>query len=323
MEFNKMNIRTWSMLGPSGAFGLAACELAKNDKDFAVLTADLCNFSGLDRFAKNYPQQFYNIGIAEQNMIGVAAGMTKEGMNTFVTTYASFISTRVMDQVKVNLGYMGLPVKLVGLTSGFSAGILGATHMALEDIAIIRAIPNIVILSPADAAETMKSVLAAAQLNVPVYIRMSGASRSPVLHNGDFDFEIGKAIRLKDGKDIAIFATGTMVSEAMTVADRFSDIGISCEVTDIHTIKPIDYEAIGKACSKKLIVTVEEHSRIGGLGSTVAEVLAPISCVPPQLLIGTDDTYLHAASYSTLMERSGLTAEQIYNQIFKFYKENI
>lgn len=185
-----------------------ACELAKNDKDFAVLTADLCNFSGLDRFAKNYPQQFYNIGIAEQNMIGVAAGMTKEGMNTFVTTYASFISTRVMDQVKVNLGYMGLPVKLVGLTSGFSAGILGATHMALEDIAIIRAIPNIVILSPADAAETMKSVLAAAQLSVPVYIRMSGASRSPVLHNGDFDFEIGKAIRLKDGKDIAIFATG-------------------------------------------------------------------------------------------------------------------
>lgn len=158
IEYNERNIKKWSMLGPSGVLGLAACEFAEKDDNFAMLTADLCSFSGLERFKNTHQDKLYNFGIAEQNMVGVAAGMAKEGMNVFATTYATFCSTRALDQVRVNMGYMKLPVTLIGLTSGYSAGILGATHMAIEDIAIMRSIPNIVVLSPSDGMETMKAL---------------------------------------------------------------------------------------------------------------------------------------------------------------------
>ena len=321
IEFNVANARAWSLLGPSGIFGLAACELAETDEKFIALTADLCYFSGLNRLATSHPDKLLNIGIAEQNMLGIAAGMAKEGMNPFVTTYATFSSTRVLDQVKVNMGYMNLPIKMVGLTAGFSAGILGATHMATEDIAIMRSIPNMVVLSPADGMETMKAILAAAQTKKPTYIRMCSGARMPIIHKSDFNFEIGKAMRLREGKDISIIATGTMVYRCLRVAEMFEQDGISCEVINVHTIKPIDEQMIKKACDKKLIVTVEEHSKIGGIGGVVAEVLAPITKKPPHLILGTDDHYLHAAQYETLIERSGLTEKQIYESINGFTKE--
>lgn len=323
MDFSKTNLRMWSMLGPSGIFGFTMCNLAEHDPNLAVLTADLSNFSGLDRFSKMYPEKFYNLGIAEQNMIGIASGMAKEGMNVFATTYASFASTRVLDQVKVNMGYMNLPVKLIGFTSGYSAGILGATHMAMEDLSILRSIPNITIISPADSAETMKAITAAYELNKPVYIRMSGATRTPIVYNNDYKFEIGKANILKDGTDISIIATGSMVFTSLKVADQLENDGISCEVINMHTIKPLDKDTIKNACSNKLIVTIEEHSKIGGLGAAVAEVLSPMKSKPPHLIIGADDLYLHAASYNKLIERSELSKEKVYNKINMFYKENI
>lgn len=321
IEFNAKNSRIWSMLGASGVLGVAACELAEIDSEFVVITADLCYFSGLGRLNTKYPERVINVGIAEQNLIGVAAGMAKEGMNVFATTYATFASTRALDQVKVNMGYMGLPVKMIGLTSGFSAGILGATHMALEDIAILRSIPNLVILSPADAAETMKCLLAAAKTKVPTYIRMSGASRTPIVYQEDYDFVMGKAIRLKEGTEISLMATGSMVYKAIRVANLLEQKGYSCEVMNFHTIKPIDKEAIKKAIRKKLIVTIEEHSVIGGLGSAVSEVLAPMKMKPPQIMIGIEDRYPHAASYEALLENNGLTEERIETKILNCLME--
>lgn len=322
IEYNARNSRAWSMLGASGTLGVAVCELAKEDSNLAVVTSDLCFFSGLERFRTQYPERIYNFGIAEQNMICAAAGMAKEGMNVFATTYATFASARVLDQVKVCMGYMGLPVKMIGLTSGFSVGILGATHMSLEDISVLRAIPNMIVLSPADCTETMKVLEAAAYVNAPVYIRMSGKMRTPIVYNEDYSFEIGKAVRLRKGDDIALIATGTMVNEALKAAEILADKGIYCEVQNFHTIKPLDEEALEKMCeSKRLLVTVEEHSVIGGLGSAVAEKLAIMKKKPRQLCIGVKDFYPHAASYEYLLQKCGLTAPQIAQKIEKLYKE--
>ena len=317
LTFDKKNARTWSMLGACGAFGLAALDLAEEDKDnnLAVLTADLAFFSGLERFRASYPEKLYNIGIAEQNMVGIAGGMANEGMNVFATTYASFASTRVMDQVKVNMGYMKFPIKLIGLTSGYSVGILGATHMATEDIAIMKAIPHVTVLSPADCTETVKCVLAAAKLDSPVYIRLTGTQRVPIVFSEDYDFEIGKGITLREGKDVAIFATGPMVNESLKAAKTLEEEGIDCAVIDIHTIKPIDEEIIKKHTSAKLIVAAEEHSIIGGLGSSVADVLSSIGNTPRLIKVGIEDDYQHAADYDTLMMRSNLNAERIVKDI--------
>lgn len=315
VEFNNRNARTWSMLGACGAFGIAALDLAGEDKDFAVVTADLCFFSGLDRMKEKFPEKLYNVGIAEQNMIGVAGGMVKEGMHVFATTYASFATTRVLDQVKVNMGYMKLPIKLVGLTSGYSVGILGATHMSIEDVAIMRTLPDMVILSPADCTETVKCVYAAAKCDKPVYIRLTGTQRTPIVYSDDYDFEIGKAIVLREGTDAAVFATGTMVSEALKAAKTLDAEGISCTVIDVHTIKPLDKELVRKYAGSKLIVSVEEHSVIGGLGSAIAETLCGERNRAPQLMIGVEDQYPHAGSYEHLMRISGLTAGDIAAKI--------
>lgn len=316
------NARTWSMLGPSGVLGLAVCELAEKDDNLMVITSDLCSFSGLERFRNSYPERMFNVGIAEQNMIGLAGGMAKEGMNVFTTTYATFASTRALDQIKVNVGYMNLPIKIIGLTAGFAVGILGATHMSIEDIAIMRSIPNMVVISPADCTETMKAVLAAGETKTPIYIRMNGVQRSPIVYKEDYDFTIGKAIKLREGNDIVFMVHGTMVYQVLRVAEQLELEGISCEVIDVHTIKPIDSEMILNCCDKKAIVTVEEHSVIGGLGTAVAEVLAPVKNTPPQLILGVADAYPHAASYEALLKENGLTAEGIYTSVKKFIKED-
>ena len=321
IDFTSMNIRLWSRLGPCGAFGLAALALPEMEKKTLILTADLCNFSGLDRFKASYPDQFYNVGIAEQNMIGLAAGMAKEGFTPFATTYATFAALRCADQVKVCMGYMGLPVKLVGLSAGFAVGILGATHMSLEDIAIMRAIPNVTILSPADCTATVKAVLASAKVKKPVYLRLTGSMNCPVVYKDDFEFEIGKAIRLCEGSDISIIATGSMVHCALKSAEMLEQGGLSVEVLDMHTITPLDIDAVEKACTKRLVVTIEEHSTIGGLGGAVAEALALKPEHPPHLILGAHGNYPHASSYSFLLERSGLTPPQITERISETYKE--
>lgn len=315
IDFTPINIRTWSMLGTCGAFGQAAMCFPEIDERIVVLTSDLCTFSGLDRFKAKFPDRLYNFGIAEQNMVGVAAGFAKEGFIPFATTYAAFASMRCADQVKVNMGYMGFPIKLVGLTSGYAVGSLGATHMCLEDIAIMRAMPNVVVLSPADCTSAVKATIAAAKCDKPVYLRLSGGMNNPVVYKSDFEFGIGKAIVLREGVDISLIATGSMVHVALKTADVLAAQGLSVEVVDMHTIKPIDTAAIKKACAKRLIVTLEEHSKTGGLGAAVAEVLSSRNGHPPLLIIGADDTYPHAAPMSSLLTGQGLIAERVVLQI--------
>lgn len=322
MNYDKREIRTWSMIGMTGIFGLAMNELDREVENLCVVTADLCSFSGLERFSREHSKRFFNVGIAEQNLVGIASGLASEGMNVFAATYATFATTRALDQVRINMGYMQLPVKLIGLTAGFASGILGATHMALEDIAIMRAIPNITILSPSDCTEAIKCMEAAAKYEGPVYIRLSGDTRMPVIYKEDFEYEIGKNITLREGKDISIFATGSMVSVALQVAASLEQYNVQAQVVDVHTLKPFDYKSLDMLSKKKLIITLEEHSKIGGLGSIIGEYLAEQSTLSRLLKFGTEDCYLHAATYKRLLEESGLTQQNLVDKILKFMEKN-
>ena len=315
MDYSARNIKMWSRLGMCGAYGIALSDVVSLRDDVVALVADLRYFSGLDRFASEYPNSFYNVGIAEQDMVAVAAGMAKEGMVPFASTYATFAAARSADQVRVNMAYMELPVKLVGLTAGLSTGILGPTHMGLEDLAIIRSMPNITILSPADCAEACKAVEAAAELPGPVYLRFTGGMPMPCVYEDDYDFEVGKSIQLSEGSDIAIIATGSMVRNALDAATELNERGIHASVHNMHTIRPLDYSAIDQAVDKRLVVTVEEHGVIGGLGSAVSEYLSSIGAAPPLLILGCAGPYQHAGSYDYLIEQYRLTAPQIADSV--------
>jgi transketolase len=219
------------------------------------------------------------------------------------------------------MGYMKLGIKLVGLTAGLSVGILGPTHCSIEDIAIMRAIPNITILSPADCTETVQATLAAARHKGPIYLRLTGGQPNHPVYKTDYAFEIGKAIRLREGEDIAIVATGAMVHASLEAARILSEQAISCAVIDMHTIKPLDEIALMETLRVKLLVTVEEHSMKGGLGGAVAECLAGVRVKPPQLIIGIADEFKNGADYPYLLQQFGLTAPQIAQTILNKYQE--
>lgn len=320
MEFNPSQIRTLSILGQRGAFGVTLADIAAENNKIVALTADLCNTSGLDRFKNAFPERLYNIGIAEQNMVGIAAGFAAGGNIPFATTFSNFAALRSCEQIRHFLGYMNENVKLVGFGAGFAMGMFGTTHYGIEDIASIRAINNLIILSPADGLETAKATIAAAGINAPVYLRLSGTMNNPIVYNEDYDFEIGKAITLKKGNDIAIIATGTMVYNSLKAAEFLEEQGISVKVINMHTIKPIDKEVINSVCNAKLIVSVEEHSKTGGLGSAVAEELSIKKSHPPHYIIGVSNEYKHAGAYEYLIEQYGLTPEKIFENILLQYK---
>ena len=322
IEFNRRNIRTWSLLGPSGAHGTAAMELAESNPDVIMLTADLCFFSGLERLKAAYPDRLYNLGIAEQNMVGAAAGLAKEGFIPFVNTYASFCASRCADQVRVNMSYMKLPIKMIGLTAGYGAGILGATHMSVEDAALMRALPNITVITPADCTEIIKAMLAAAKTPDPTYIRLTGPMNTPIVYREDYDFQIGKAVTLREGEDVCIIAAGSMVARALSAAKLLEEKGVSCSVVNMHTVKPLDREAVLQANEKhRLIVTAEEHSVIGGLYGAVAEELCRIGTHKPVLPVGIEDFFAHPGAYDDQMAESGLTAEMMQERIMKRLSE--
>lgn len=321
MEFNKITVRTLSILGQRGVFGQTLVELASQNQNIFALSADLCNTSGLNRFKKKYPARFINTGIAEQNMIGIAAGLAALGRIPFATTFANFAALRACEQVRHYMGYMQENVKLVGFGSGFSFGMFGTTHYALEDISVLRSINNLTILSPADGVSVVKAVQQASLIKGPVYLRLSGTQNNPIVYTNDFNFNVGKMVVLREGKDIVIFATGTMVYNSLKVSDNLEQKGLSVGVVDVHTIKPIDSDEIKKALDAKMIVTVEEHSQYGGLGAAVAEVLAIKQNKPPHLIIGTKDEYLHAGDYNYMQDIHGLSVEKLEAKIFNTYKE--
>ncbi len=318
VEIKKANARLWSRLGSRATYGMAINELAKERSDFYVMSADLCSSSGLSQFSKAFPERFINMGIAEQNMVGVASGFSDDGTPVFASSFSPFISMRAAEQVRLNMGYMGMNVKTVGLGSGLILAQLGNSHFGLEDVSVMRAIPNMTVVNPADCTEVVKAVEAIEKYNGPVYLRLTGGPGNPVVYSEDYNFEIGKAIRLRDGSDIAIIASGTMVYQSLKAAELLEEKGMSSTVIDMHTIKPLDTGCIDSLLTHKLIVTVEEHTVIGGLGSAVAEYLSDKNA-PKQLIIGINDFFPKAGSYEYLLEQCGLTAEHVANRIAKEY----
>ena len=315
MEITKAKAKLWSKLGSRAVFGMAITEFADEYKNFYAMSADLCRSSGLSRFQEKYPERFINVGIAEQNMVGVAGGLAKDGTMIFATSFAPFITMRACEQVRMNLGYMQLNVKIVGLGSGLIMAHLGNSHYGIEDISIIRAIPNITIISPADCGEIFKVVEAVLNYPKPTYIRLTGGVNNPIVYKNDFNFEIGKANVLCEGNDVAVIATGTMVYQSLKAAEILKENNISATVIDMHTIKPLDTNCLDKLLAYKLIVTVEEHTIVGGLGSAVAEYLAPKKLKPPQLLIGINDEFPLAGSYDYLLAQCQLSPEKIAERI--------
>ena len=319
MEINSRTARQWSRLGSRGFFGQAILSIAETNPDLMVLSADLGNSSGLDRFKASYPDRFLNTGIAEQNMIGVAAGLAKEGYTVFATSFAPFISMRASEQVRMNLGYMRMNVKAVAIGSGLAMGLLGNSHYGIEDVAVMRSIPNITVVSPADCAEVLKTVRAAAEFEGPMYIRLTGAGLNPPVYEDDYAFEIGKAITLRDGGDVGIVACGSMVHYALQAAELLSAHGIEARIVNMHTLKPLDGEALDRVMAgTPAIVTVEEHSVIGGLGSAVAEYVAGNGARPPHLAIGLPDKFLKAAEYPYMLEQAGLLGPSLSERIRAF-----
>ena len=270
----------------------------------------------LEKFREMKPLNVINVGIAEQNMIGIAAGLANEGNVVFTSSFAPFASLRCFEQIRNQLGYMNLNVKVVGILSGFSGGSVGNTHYGLEDLALMRTIPNMTVLSPADCTETVKAVQAAAEHVGPVYIRLTGVPGQPPVYKEDYEYKIGKAIVHSEGNDVAIIATGTMVYEALRASRALTKKEISATVVDMHTIKPLDTELLDKIFkTHKLIITVEEHSRIGGLGAAVAEFKAGYSNAPKQIIMGIPDEFLKAGDYTYMLNKCGLTAPNIVKTI--------
>ncbi len=317
MDIKKSNLRAWSRLGQRGSvFAILFPELAQKIDNLKLLTADLSLLSGMERYTREFPDKFLNTGIAEQNMIGIAAGLAMEGHCVFATTYASFIAVRSLEQVRQHLAHMGCNVKVIGSSAGVTAAKSGISHWATEDIAFTRVLPNLKVFSPADALEAMKIAQYAAHTEGPMYIRLSGGLNCPIVYQEDYEWQAGKNNCLREGDDVAILATGLMVKEALDAAEILDKSMISAEVINVSSIKPLDTENLQALAEKySTIVTVEEHNVLGGMGSAVAEFMTTLAKNPRIVRIGFRDTFLKAGSPRFVWEQAGITAEQIAKRI--------
>ncbi|TYO94817.1 transketolase family protein [Desulfallas thermosapovorans] len=297
------------------AYGAALVELGRKNPGVVVLDADLSKSTKTHDFNKNFPERFFNVGIAEQNMMGTAAGLAAAGKIAFASTFAVFATGRVYDQIRNSIAYPRLNVKIGATHAGITVGEDGASHQAVEDIAMMRCLPNMTVFVPADAVETRAAVLAAAEIDGPVYLRL-GRSGVPVLHDeNNFTFEPGRAITMRQGQDAAIIACGIMVHAALEAAEVLAGRGISVQVLDMHTIKPLDVDAVVEAArATGAVVTAEEHTINGGLGGAVAEVLVENYPVPMRR-VGVRDTFGESGKPRELLEKYGLTATDLVRAV--------
>ena len=302
------------------SYGSALVELGKEHEELVVLDADLAGSTQTGVFAKAFPERHINCGIAEANMTGVAAGLAAAGKIPFMSSFAMFATARNFEQIRNSIGYPQLNVKIAASHAGISVGEDGATHQCLEDMALMRQIPGMVVLNPADDVEARAAVKAAFEYVGPVYIRL-GRLAVPVLNDEEsYNFEIGKGVVLREGTDVTIFATGLEVYESVLAAEMLEKDGISAEVVNIHTIKPIDKELVVASATKTgKVVTVEEHFTIGGLGSAVCEVLSENA--PTKVLrIGINDVFGESGPALELIHKYGLDGQSIYEKVKAFVK---
>lgn len=312
---DNFNARVVSRLGQAGSvFGLALPEYMSKHGGVKVVSADMSRPAGLDRFKNQYPNDFYNTGIAEQNMLGVAAGLASEGYTTVAEAQACFLSMRSFEQVRQYMGYMQFPIVCVGINSGFSLTFFGNSHYAIEDMAIMRAIPNVTVMSASDASMAVTLFEKALDMHTPVYLRLAGGLNSPIVYNEQPDVRSGSKV-LREGKDLVLLATGSMVYNALQAAELLSQKGVEAKVVDIYSIKPIDKEQIETATKSKLLVTIEEHNITGGLGGAVAELLADMGSTTKLLRLGVNDQYAMVGDYTYLLAQYRLTPELIAEDV--------
>lgn len=299
------------------AYGKALAALANTNENVVVLDADLSKSTKTADFKVVAPERFFNMGIAEGNMMGVAAGLSTCGKIPFVSTFAMFAAGRAFEQIRNSICYPKLNVKVCATHAGLTVGEDGASHQAIEDISLMRSVPNMVVINPADDIETEAAIKAVAEMEGPCYVRLGRMAVSRVNDETNYNFVIGKGITLAEGNDVAIIATGIMVEAALEAKEELAKEGINARVINIHTIKPIDEELIIKAAKETgVIVTAEEHSIIGGLGSAVAEVVSE-KCPVPVLRVGVKDTFGESGKPNELLEKYGLTSKDIVNKVKK------
>lgn len=296
------------------AYGKALVKLGKINDDVVVLDADLSKSTKTNDFFKAYPNRFFNMGIAEQNLVGAACGFATAGKIPFASTFAMFATGRAFEVIRNSVCYPKLNVKICATHAGITVGEDGGSHQSVEDISLMRSIPNMTVVVPADGIEAEKMIFAAAEFNGPMYVRL-GRSAVPTIFGEDYDFEIGKGVVLRDGNDVTIIACGIMVNEALIAADILKEENINARVINMSTIKPIDTELIIKAAKEtKAIVTAEEHSIIGGLGSAVSEVVCENHPVVVKK-VGMNDCFGESGTPNELLAKYGLTAKDIVEKV--------
>ncbi len=296
------------------SYGEALLELGKENENIVVFDADLSTATKTNLFAKEFPNRFFDMGIAEQNMISTAAGMATCGKIPYASTFAVFAAGRAYDQIRNSVCYPKLNVKICATHAGITVGEDGATHQMIEDISLMRTLPNMTVISTSDDAQTKWAVKEISKINGPVYLRLSRLA-TPVIYDENQKFEIGKAVQIGDGTDATIFATGVTVSEAIKAQGILKEKGINVRVIDVHTIKPIDKEMIAK-CAKetKTLISIEDHNIIGGLGSAISEVLTD-ECPTKLVRLGIKDTFGKSGKAIELMKYFGITAEDLVRQM--------
>lgn len=315
-DFSPKAMLQKNRLGMRKAFGLWMEEMAEEHDDLMVIAADVASSAGLQGFAQRFPEKFLNVGIAEQNMAGIAAGLAKEGSNVFIVSFAPFVTMRAYEALRTLAGYMHLNVKAVAVASGFSLGVQGNTHYCLEDISLVKTIPGMLLLSPADCLEEGKCLEYLLGYKGPAFLRLTGIDGSPAIYRKDFPLEIGKPYILREGEDILLLGTGAILAEGMRLARALKADGLSCAVYDVATLKPLSLEPLREGFkSAKLVVALEEHFRIGGLGDMVAAELATLPQHAPLLKLGIMDEFPKAGDYAYMLTAYGLNASAMHDKI--------
>lgn len=314
--YTEKEARLWSRLGPRATFGAAALRRAKEDDGLLVLSADTRSSAGLEPFRREFPDRYIDFGIAEQNMIAAAAGLASEGFRVVTATFAPFQTMRCCEQIRVNLGQMGYPVVLVGLGAGLVLGEQGFTHCCVEDVGVLRSIPNLTILEPADCGAVAALLETALRHTGPVYLRLTGGPRSAIVYPTPVEMSVGGSNELRDGSDAAIFAAGASVGEALKAAELLETRGVSAAVIDLYSVKPLNTEVIERYAGRvKRLAVVEEHNRDGALVDSLGGYLARRGGAPRLLAFGVNDRYIRPGDYRYLLEQYALTAEQIADAI--------
>ena len=297
-------------------FGAGLLEAGKKNPEVVALCADLVGSLKMEAFIKEFPERFFQIGIAEANMIGIAAGLTIGGKVPFTGTFANFSTGRVYDQIRQSVAYSDKNVKICASHAGLTLGEDGATHQILEDIGMMKMLPGMTVINPCDYNQTKAATMAIAEHHGPVYLRF-GRPVVPIFTDADQKFEIGKAWMVNEGKDVSIFATGHLVWEAIQAGEKLAELGIDAEIINIHTIKPLDEEAVLKSVAKTgCVVTAEEHNRLGGLGDSIAQVLAK-NTPAPQEYVAVNDSFGESGTPAQLMTKYGLDADSIVKAVQK------